>query len=85
MKNQYRLSEPPKALLNTRLDNIAIVPASLLPFKDTWQKVANTMPGGSVLLCHVANTKQQKVLSNVKGFLTNNGYNVRIMAAEELR
>ncbi len=84
MKNQYRFSKPPKALLNTRLDNIAIVPASLLPFKDAWQKVANTMPNGSVLLCHVANTKQKQVLNNVKDFLTNNGYTVRIMAAERL-
>ena len=30
---RYRLTNPPKALLKTRLDNIAIVPASMLPLK----------------------------------------------------
>ena len=28
---RYRLTNPPKALLNAQLDNIAIVPASMLP------------------------------------------------------
>jgi hypothetical protein len=28
---RYRLTNPPKAILNARLDNIAIVPASMLP------------------------------------------------------
>ena len=28
---RYRLTNPPKALLKARLDNIAIVPASMLP------------------------------------------------------
>jgi hypothetical protein len=47
---RYRLTNPPKALRKARLDNIAIVPASLLPFKTTWQKAANTLPKRGVLL-----------------------------------
>ena len=84
MRNQYRFSKPPKALLNSRLDNIAIVPASLLPFKDSWQKVANAMPKGSILLCHAANVKQKQVLQNVRRLLSESGYTVRIMSSEGL-
>jgi hypothetical protein len=32
---RYRLTNPPKAILNARLDNIAIVPASMLPLTQT--------------------------------------------------
>jgi hypothetical protein len=46
------LTNPPKALLKARLDNIAIVPASLLGLKALWQTTANTLPQGGVLLCH---------------------------------
>jgi hypothetical protein len=49
---RYRLTNPPKAILNARLDNIAIVPASMLGLKALWQTAANTLPQGGVLLCH---------------------------------
>lgn len=35
---------------NTRLDNIALVPASLLPFKDQWEQLAKALPAGEALL-----------------------------------
>jgi hypothetical protein len=44
------LTRPPKALLRARLDNIAIVPASMLPFKESWQEKANRLPEGGVFL-----------------------------------
>jgi hypothetical protein len=49
---RYRLTRLPKALLKARLDNIAIVPASMLGLKALWQTAANTLPQGGVLLCH---------------------------------
>jgi len=49
---RYRITNPPQAILNARLDNIAIVPASLLGMKALWQTAANTLPKGGVLLCH---------------------------------
>ncbi len=30
-------------------DNLTLVPASLLPFKDEWQRIANDLPKGSAL------------------------------------
>jgi hypothetical protein len=41
---------PPRALRKARLDNIAIVPGSLLPHKATYQALANRLPPGDVLI-----------------------------------
>jgi hypothetical protein len=76
-KNQYRFTHPPKALLKARLDNIAIVPASMLPLKATWQKVANKLPRGGVLLYHsLKNTRQRKLLERVEEIFKQHGYAV---------
>ena len=63
---RYRLTNPPKAIRNARMDNIAIVPASMLPLKSLWQMAANTLPRGGVLLCHSQqNPRQRKLLERV--------------------
>jgi hypothetical protein len=41
---------PPRALRKARLDNIAIVPGSLLPYKAAYQALANRLPPGDVLI-----------------------------------
>ncbi len=41
---------PPPSLRKARLDNLAIVPASLLPDKAEWQALANTLPEGTTLI-----------------------------------
>ena len=41
---------PPPALRKAHLDNLAIVPASLLPEKAEWQALANTLPARSTLI-----------------------------------
>jgi hypothetical protein len=33
-----------------KLDNAVLVPASLLPFKAHWQRLANDLPPGEILL-----------------------------------
>jgi hypothetical protein len=66
-ENSYRFTKPPKALLKARLDNIAIVPASMLPFQKTLKELINTLPQGAVFLCHAEeNTRQRKVLERVE-------------------
>lgn len=47
---RYRFIRPPRALLRARLDNFALVPASVLPFKDQWQGIADALPRGDVLV-----------------------------------
>jgi hypothetical protein len=82
---RYRLTNPPKALLNAHLDNIAIVPASMLPFKTTWQKTANKMPKRGVLLCHSRkNTRQKKLLERVEEIFKRLGYAVMNLPIEQV-
>jgi hypothetical protein len=65
-RNLYRFTNPPQVLLHARLDNIAIVPASMLPFKQALQELINNLPQGAVFLCHSQeNTRQRKLLERV--------------------
>lgn len=47
-----RITPAPQALTRPGLElqNIALVPASLLPFKSQYQKLSQTLPQGTVLL-----------------------------------
>src|SRR5437870_587869 len=58
----YHLAEPPKALgrRGVRLDNVALMPASALPYKDKWQAIANRLPNGEVLILLPAADKPQR-------------------------
>ena len=80
---RYRLTNPPKALLKARLDNIAIVPASMLPLKSLWQMAANTLPRGGVLLCHSQrNPRQRKLLERVEETFRAHGHAVMNLPIE---
>lgn len=81
MKNQYRFTTPPQTLRKARLDNIAIVPASQLPFKNIWQAKANTLPIGSVLLYHFPKHKSfQQIMQKVQELFEAKGHRVTILA-----
>jgi hypothetical protein len=82
---RYRLTRLPKALLKARLDNIAIVPASMLGLKALWQTAANTLPQGGVLLCHSQqNTRQRKILERVEESLKQHGHAVMNLPVEQV-
>ena len=84
-KNSYRCTKPPKALLKARLDNIAIVPASMLPLKETLQELIHTLPQGAVFLCHAEeNTRQRKLLERVEETLREQGHVVKKMSMREV-
>ena len=79
------LTNPPKALLKARLDNIAIVPASMLGLKALWQTAANTLPQGGVLLCHSQqNTRQRKLLERVGETFRQHGHAVMNLPVEQV-
>jgi hypothetical protein len=81
---RYRFTRPPKALRNAKLDNIAIVPASMLPLKGTVQQVLNNLPHGAVFLCHVTeNAKQKKVLERVGEVFRQHGHAVTNLSLEQ--
>ena len=47
----YHFGNPPRAVRKARLDNIALVPLSLLPFKAQYQEIANRLPKDGILVC----------------------------------
>jgi hypothetical protein len=52
-----------KGVRRAQLDNIALVPASIL---DIYQSIANTLPQGSVLICDApAKPRLQAILAQV--------------------
>jgi hypothetical protein len=82
---RYRLTNPPKALLKARLDNIAIVPASMLPLTKTLKEKVNTLPKGGVFLCYAQeNTRQRKILERVGETFREHGHAVRSMSVGEV-
>ena len=82
--DRYRLTNPPEAIRKARLDNIAIVPASLLGLKALWQTAANTMPQGGVLLCHSReNSRQRKLLERVGETFRQQGHMVMNLPVEK--
>ena len=76
------LSKPPRAVRKARLDNLALVPASLLPFKDQWRDVANSQAGEHVLIVLPGVEKRpRRVLERVAAALREKGHQVTTMSA----
>ena len=76
----------PSTLRHANLDNLAIVPGSLLPFKAEWQQVANSLPIGSILIClPAADTPQRKALETVAALLKAHGHQVTTLPADRFR
>ncbi len=77
-----RLSAPPVPLRRATLDNLALVPGSLLPFKKEWQKLANQLPEGSTLvILPTSSTPQRKALEGTVSQLRGKGRPVRVVLA----
>jgi hypothetical protein len=82
-RNQYRFTNPPQSLRRARLDNIAIVPASALPYRENLQEILNGLPPGGVLLCHTRqNTKQERILKRVEEGFKQQGHAVVSLSLE---
>jgi hypothetical protein len=82
---RYRLTNPPQALLKARLDNIAIVPASMLPLTQTLKEKVNTLPQGAVFLCYAEeNSRQKKILARVGETFRAQGHVVRSLSMREV-
>jgi hypothetical protein len=79
------LTNPPKPILKARLDNIAIVPASMLPLTETLKERVNTLPKGGVFLCYAKeNSRQRKILELVEETFREHGHMVRSMSMGEV-
>src|SRR5579884_1770694 len=81
----YTLTTPPAALRrkSTTLDNVALVPASLLPFRTRWQQLANELPKGGILICvPTHDEKPRPQFLAVARDLRDKGFTVRAVKAE---
>ena len=82
---RYRLTRAPKALRRARLDNIAIVPASMLASDKTLQEKVKTLPRRQVFLYHTKeNTKQKQILERVREIFRRLGYAVTLLPMEQV-
>lgn len=79
----YQINEPPRRLQKARLDNVALVPASLLPFKNDYQETANKLPMGSVL-CVPGTIRQQKIIESVRLFFKTHGHTVYTLSFDQI-
>ncbi len=76
----YQFSKPPRAIRKAKLDNIALVPASLLSRKGKYQTIANNLPGRGVLICR--NEKKERIsliLERVAAYFQQRGHFVRTL------
>jgi hypothetical protein len=65
--------------------NSAVVPASMLPYKEQWQAAANSLPKGTVLVVLPrANGTARQSAEMVARYLRAEGRMVSVMAAERL-
>ena len=80
----YHVTRPPRRLWKARLDNLVLVPASLLPFKEQWQEVANSKAGEHVLIIlPKVENRPRTVLQRVAAQLREHGHVVTTLSAEE--
>ncbi len=82
----YHFTRPPDHIRKAKLDNLALVPASLLPFKAQWQAIANSHPQGTVLIILPdTDGPQKKTIEKVIFMLKYNGHQVVTMPADEIK
>ncbi len=80
----YRFRRHHRAIRKAKLDNLALVPASLLPFKEQWQEVANSEPGEHVLIIlPTVENQPRNVLQRVAAQLREHGHAVTMLSAIE--
>lgn len=77
-------TRPPRMVRRARLDNVALVPANLLPFKDLYQQLANDLPeGATLIIVPKPPSKPAQTLSHVAHQITAEGHQVRIVPATQ--
>ena len=82
---QLRFHRPPRALRRAQLDNVAIVPANLLPYKAIYQRIANGLPPGTTLIVvPEAPGKPGQTLGSVATQLQGKGHQVKVVPANRL-
>jgi len=86
MRHYYftRFTRPPRAIRKARLDNLALVPANLLPYKGQWQQVANDLPDGDILIVlPTSSGRLSQTMETMAIFLESEGRRVTTLPAAQ--
>jgi hypothetical protein len=78
----------PRALRRpqVRLDNIALVPAHLLPRKSEYQAIANQLPSGDILLVlPPPDSRERSTMQHVAHLFRAKGRHVTVLTEERLQ
>jgi hypothetical protein len=80
----YRLSRPPNAIRHkgVKLDNLALVPGNLLPYKAEYQEIANGLPQGGILIVLPQELKQRRAFEQTAALLLQQGKRIATISAE---
>jgi len=80
MVDMARCFKPPlKVLRQARLDNLALLPASLLPFKAEYQAIANQQaPGTTLVVLPSGDSLPRRTLQRVATHMRANGQRVSV-------
>jgi Fe-S oxidoreductase len=82
---RYKLRRPPRAIMRAQLDNIAIIPASMLTSQKTLNEKVKKFPRRQVFLCHTKeNMRQKRILEHVKEVFQRLGYAVTLLPMEQV-
>lgn len=80
----YRFTRPSPALRRANLDNLALLPANLLPYKAQWQQIANGLPKGNILIVlPETNRPLRMTTQTVATLLEADGHRVTTLPAEQ--
>lgn len=82
-----RWERPPRGVRpdGVRVENLALVPASLLPHKARYQRLANQLPPGAVLIVLPdADTPERRVLQQAAARFVAKGHPVTTLSAAEV-
>lgn len=80
-----RLTQSPKSVRRAQLDNLALVPASLLLFRSEWQRLANQLPQGEVLMIlPEAQSASRKSMESTAQKMRSKGQRVNMLTIKQL-
>ena len=85
INNRLSLNHPPQAVSRAKLDNLALVPGSLLSQKDKWRGLLDELPAGSrLIILPSADSSARRTLQKVSSSLQAKGKRVTTVSADSV-
>lgn len=80
---RHRFRQAPRRVRNAQLENVALVPGNLFPFKKEYQAIANELPVGSTLIIlPKSESRSKRALESVASILKAKGQAVTVRHAK---